>query len=139
MNTYSPHLFHRSSSSPPQPQNALGNPLIFLNCFTVRPLTPPKNSLYGSLGGMITQFKLSKEYIYCICPRRLSQDSHVGVLVKLDRKVSGHVCAAKVVPIVLHEVVHIMENHTVPVQVFHSFLVAHIKQHGTVKWLCAPL
>lgn len=45
----SPHLFQRSSSSPPQPQNALGKPLIILNCFTVRPLTPPKNSLYGSL------------------------------------------------------------------------------------------
>lgn len=61
---YSSHLFQRSSSSPPHPQNALGNPLIFLNCLTVRPLTPPKNSLYGSLGGMIAQFKLGKEYIY---------------------------------------------------------------------------
>lgn len=44
------YLFQRSSSSPPQPQKALGNPLIFWNCSTVRPLTPPKNSLYGSLG-----------------------------------------------------------------------------------------
>lgn len=43
------HLFQRSSSSPPHPQKAFGNPLIFLNCSTVRPLTPPKNSLYGRL------------------------------------------------------------------------------------------
>lgn len=41
----SPYLFQRSSSSPPQPQKALGKPLIFWNCSTVRPLTPPKNSL----------------------------------------------------------------------------------------------
>lgn len=137
---YSCHLFQRSSSSPPQPQNALGNPLIFLNCFTVRPLTPPKNSLYGSLGGTITEFVLTKElYVYCTCLWRLSEDSHIGVLVKLDRKVTGHACAAVVVPVVLHEVVHIMEDQAVPVQVLHSFLVAHIKQHGTVKWLCAHL
>lgn len=66
----SPHLFQRSSSSPPQPQNALGNPLTCLNCFTVRPLTPPKNSLYGSLGETIIRIKfiLSKGYICCICP-----------------------------------------------------------------------
>lgn len=47
------YLFQRSSSSPPQPQNPLGNPLILLNCPTLRPLTPPKNSLYGSLRGTI--------------------------------------------------------------------------------------
>lgn len=39
------YLFHKSSSSPPQPQKAFGKPLIFQNCSTVRPLTPPKNSL----------------------------------------------------------------------------------------------
>lgn len=43
------HRFHRSSSSPPQPQKALGKPLILRNCSTVSPLTPPKNSLYGRL------------------------------------------------------------------------------------------
>lgn len=32
-----------------------------------------------------------------------------------------------------------MEDQTVPVQVFYSFLVAHVEQHGSVKWLCAPL
>lgn len=52
---------------------------------------------------------------------------------------SGHICAAIVVPVVLHEVVHIVEYHTVPVQVLHSLFEAHVKQHGSVKWLCAPL
>lgn len=66
----SPHLFQRSSSSPPQPQNALGNPLTFLNCLTVRPLTPPKNSLYGSLWETIIRIKfiLCKGYNCRACP-----------------------------------------------------------------------
>ena len=138
----SSHLFQRSSSSPPQPQNALGNPLIFLNCFTVMPLTPPKNSLYGSLQGTITyiNFVLSKGYIDgAYAYRDRIQGSHVGVLVKFDRKVSGHVGAAVVVSVVLHEVVHVVEDQTVPVKVLHGLLEADIEQHGSVKRLCAPL
>lgn len=60
---------------------------------------------------------------------------HVGVLVEFDCKVSGHIRTAVVVPVVLHEMVDVMEDQTVPVQVFHSFLVAHVEQHGSVKRL----
>lgn len=89
----------------------------------------------------MAEFILSKECVWCISqgPWRTRQDSHVGVLVKPDSKVSGHVCAPVVVSVVLHEVVDVMENQAVPVQVLHSLLVTHIKQHGTVERLCAPL
>lgn len=68
-----------------------------------------------------------------------NQDPHVGVLVELDRKVPRHVRAAVVVPVVLHEVVHVVEDQTVPVQVLHRLLVAHVEQHGSIERLCAPL
>jgi len=66
-------------------------------------------------------------------------DSHVGVLVEFDRKVPRHVGAAVVVAVVLHEVVHVVEDQAVPVQVLHGLLVAHVEQHGAVEWLRAPL
>lgn len=72
--TSCPHLFQRSSSSPPQPQNALGNPLIFLNCLTIRPLTPPKNSLYGSLGGTIIHIEMQfgvRIHVLCNSPKTI--------------------------------------------------------------------
>lgn len=52
---------------------------------------------------------------------------------------SGHVRAAVVVPVILHEVVHVMEDQTVPVQVLYGLLIAHIEQHGSVKWFCSYL
>lgn len=89
---------------------------------------------------MYINFVLSKGYIDCVyaCRDRI-QGSHVGVLVKFDRKVSGHVRAAVVVSVVLHEVVHVMEDQTVPVNVLHGLLEADVEQHGSVKRLRAPL
>lgn len=72
-------------------------------------------------------------------PQRRREDSHVIVLVEFDRKVPGHVPAAIVVSVILHEVIHVVKDQTVPVQVFHGLLVAHVKQHCSVKWLRAPL
>ena len=66
-------------------------------------------------------------------------DSHVGVLVELDGKVTRHLSTAVVVPVVLHEVVDVVEHEAVPLHVSHGFLEAHIEQHGPVKRLCPCL
>lgn len=71
--------------------------------------------------------------------KKPDQDSHVIVLVELDRKVPGHVPAAVVVPVVLHEVVHVVEDQAVPVQVFHGLLEAHVEQHRSIERLGAAL
>lgn len=51
----------------------------------------------------------------------------------------GHVPAAVVVPVILHEVIHVVEDQTVPVQVFHGLLEAHVEQHGSIERLGARL
>lgn len=68
-----------------------------------------------------------------------SEDSHVIVLVELDRKVPGHVPAAIIVSVIFHEVVHVVEDQTVPVQVFHGLLESHVEQHGSIERLGACL
>lgn len=71
--------------------------------------------------------------------RRGGGDSHVGVLVELDGKVARHVSAAVVVPVVLHQVVHVVEDQAVPVQVLHGLFEAHVEQHGSVERLRSRL
>lgn len=64
---------------------------------------------------------------------------HVGVLVELYCKVAGHLCAAVVVSIILHEVIYVMKDQAVPVQILHGLFIANIEQHCSIEWLCASL
>lgn len=133
-------LFQRSSSSPPQPQNALGKPLTLRNCSTVRPLTPPKNSRYGRL--QESQKDNQKPQTDLQPPRSLKRAvsySHVHVFVKFGRKVSGHLAAAIIVAVVLRDMVNVVEDQAVPVQILHSLQEAHIEEHGSVKGLAPAL
>lgn len=142
------NLFHKSSSSPPQPQNALGKPLILRNCSTVSPLTPPKNSLYGRLqqqqtGVLITSPLQFIQASFCFVSshevRAFWRHSHVHVFVQFGSEVARHLTTAVVVSVVLWDVVHIMEDQAVPVQVLHGLQESHIKQHGSVEGLAPTL
>lgn len=60
---------------------------------------------------------------------------HVHVLVELRGEVTRHLPTAVIIPVIFRDVIHIVKNHTVPAQVFHCLLKAHIKQHGSIKRL----
>lgn len=63
----------------------------------------------------------------------------VHVLVKLCSKVTRHLPTAVIIPVIFRDMIDIMKNHTVPLQIFHSLLEAHVKQHGSVKRLSTCL
>lgn len=138
------HRFHRSSSSPPQPQKALGKPLILRNCSTVSPLTPPKNSLYGRLRAQKRErnkrFNAPNKGGISLQTSPLStEDSHVHIFVQFGSKMARHLPAAVVVAVVFRDVVHIVEDQAVPAQVLHGLQEAHVEQHGSVEGLAPAL
>lgn len=160
------NLFHKSSSSPPQPQNALGKPLILRNCSTVSPLTPPKNSVYGRLkkkennyrhesrpGRFTVVMWLSAQpkrkhvsvqqiifwFVAAYKTCSLRTHSHVHVFVQSGGKVAWHLTTAIVIPVILWNMVNIMEDQAVPVQVLHGLQESHVKQHGSVEGLAPAL
>lgn len=65
--------------------------------------------------------------------------SHVHVFIQLGSKMTGHLTTAIVIPVVLWDVVNIMENQAVPVQILHCLKESHIKQHCSVEGLAPTL
>lgn len=50
-----------------------------------------------------------------------------------------HLPAAVVVSVVFRDVVHVVEDHAVPVQVLHSLQEANIEEHGSVERVATAL
>lgn len=64
---------------------------------------------------------------------------NVHVLVQLRCKVTWHLSTSVIVPVILRQMIHIVEDHTVPGVVFHGLFETHIKEHRTIERLCAGL
>lgn len=65
--------------------------------------------------------------------------SHVHVFVQSGGKVARHLTTAIVIPVILWNMVNIMEDQAVPVQVLHGLQESHVKQHGSVEGLAPAL
>ena len=71
--------------------------------------------------------------------RKIAHYLHIHVFIQLCCKMTWHFSTSVVVSVIFRQVVHIMEDYTVPHAVFHGLFEAHVEEHRTVKRLCAGL
>lgn len=64
---------------------------------------------------------------------------HIHIFVQFGSKMARHLPAAVVVSVVFRDVVHVVEDHAVPVQVLYSLQEANVEEHGSVERLAPTL
>lgn len=64
---------------------------------------------------------------------------HIHIFVQFGSKMARHLPAAIVVSVVFRDVVHVVEDHAVPVQVLHGLQEANVEEHGSVEGLAPAL